>query len=360
MMPLEEKELIIKGLLATDNSDFRKVYAQLSHISEKAVYKILGAGLNNTIMEYISYVTSLPDQSNAIYFLENGVCIEDGNLTELEKNYLHNPNGEYRQELYNFYIAEMRNMNSDLVDELQKLPDLKRIEMQDVEAVEDILAVAAENSLSGPIFDEMLDEGIRDKRSYCTPLEALVWIAYDEELEGNRVLEKYNTERLVYEAWRNTSTSNNYQSERWQFKEAVERVGISPGCYAVFARINIKYEFYLTGSGGKYTIQQVYNRKKGNCVDRARTALYFLTNGGGYSTDFRNYDDEACIGFIVYFNRSLKDGTTSHGECAYKENGEVYIINGGAIKGPYKTIVEAGEAIASRFDREMSSYIFFK
>ena len=90
--------------------------------------------------------------------------------------------------------------------EFERLPDLQNKSFKNIKALDNIEEISL-NPQYRKTFDSMLKEGIEDKRKYCAPLEALLWIVYDRGLTSCEVLERYELRNLLQTAWRNTSVS---------------------------------------------------------------------------------------------------------------------------------------------------------
>ena len=128
------------------------------------------------------------------------------------------------------YAPKITQILPGLYGEIVKLPDLSKIEEKDVEAIQDILILAGDPKYK-PAFESMLNEGIKDKRKYCSPLEALTWEAYDNK-NLDDLLRQFSLEKLIKDAWTNTSESGNYESERWKnFDEVADRLNFPEGAY---------------------------------------------------------------------------------------------------------------------------------
>lgn len=94
-----------------------------------------------------------------------------------------------------------------------------------------------------PAFELILNEGLKEKRKYCTPLEALLWIAYDRKLsECNPLIsDTFTVSSLIKDAWTNTSESGNFSSKRWKdFDEVTDRLN-SPQLIAIYTKFNLLY-----------------------------------------------------------------------------------------------------------------------
>ena len=102
-----------------------------------------------------------------------------------------------------------------LYAELNKLPDLKEMGNLGKAAVNNIamLALTPEYRTT---FESMMNEGIKAMRKYCTPLQALLWINYDQPSLGNSLLQDYSLAKLIGVAWKRNATLGNFPLERWQ------------------------------------------------------------------------------------------------------------------------------------------------
>ena len=244
-------------------------------------------------------------------------------------------------------LAELNAAFPELYAELLRLPDLEEIDDKDIEAIGDIVYLALDPEHRSA-FESILDEGIEDKRKYCAPLEALLWVAYDREFDGYNPLSNYSLTELINDAWKNTTTSEEYVSERWaDFDEVVDRLN-SPDLISIYMVDNISYDYEKlralveTGTDIWQTPQQTFNRHKAICKDRARFALYnLLQNGYGYNDFEVREGDSACILFAR--PRKWKPGR-GHVVCLYVDNTIFYTIDNCGIKGPFSTVDAAADA----------------
>ena len=165
----------------------------------------------------------------------------------------------------------------ELYEELLKLPDLKEIDDRDREAVEDIASLAL-NPKYEEAFEAMLNEGIKGKRKYCSPLEALLWVAYDRELNGYYPLRPYKLGKLANDAWKNTTTSESYASERWQdFDEVVDRLN-SPMLVREWVNHRLRYDYSRVHL--VQTPEATFDLTAGVCRHAATLATECLLSGG--------------------------------------------------------------------------------
>lgn len=176
-----------------------------------------------------------------------------------------------------------------LAKELQKLPDLsntmtttKNVDVRMAEAVGSMVSVAlrADDSERYAI-SKMLNEGIPDKRKFCTPLQAWLWAAYDKK--GYNPLLDYSLDSLLYDAWLRTTTSNGFNSSRWSYEEARDRVN-SPEL------VNWFINHYLTYDSSRNEVhpqdaRKTYETRRGVCRHAAYIGTEFLTHNGYQAMD---------------------------------------------------------------------------
>ena len=253
---------------------------------------------------------------------------------------------------------DMDAMTQEISSELDRLPEIQDgISAQDLEAMEDIVALYRNGGESTrKAFDRMLDEGIADKRAYCTPLQALLWIAYDREFEyGNNPLADYDLEKLLDEAWVSSTTSDNYNSEEWQDFDAVVSRLNSPAIITKYGLDVIAYDdaLFALWQQGIYppakTVQQVFEQKKGICNEQSRFCLYCLLQNG-YAYD--NFDESGYAATALWAYQQMKP-PIGHVTCLYQDGTEDYFIIDIAqhrgIVGPFSSIEEAADATRSGY-----------
>ena len=331
--------------------------------------EFINLGLDADVLNFLTIVSTLPDQDFAEYAVINKLCIQDRKLTDLESNFLGEPE-RYSNELLTQYLIDLESIYDELADELRKLPDFEQASIKNLEATEDVLSLASNPELR-TFFEAVLSEGIKDSRKYCTSLQALVWAVYDTDLAEDmepaeheeRVKQLRNegasypdiaeelgitygqarvavgefpltsVSSLVQFAWVTSSTSQNYESDRWKdFDEVVDRLN-SPNLVATYMATNFFYKFH---SGViPHDAQAMFNKKEGDCKDYAMFASYSLLNNGFDYDDFEMKDKAACI---LKMWRGEHDG---HSVCLYKWDNEFHIINLYRIQGPFSTVEEA-------------------
>jgi predicted transglutaminase-like cysteine proteinase len=307
------------------SSDEAKALTYLSTYSGEINKDYINLGLDGDVIKYLLFTSSLKDQDFAKYAVEIKLCIQDKNLTDLEMKYLSQ-------------LSDFHKNYSELTKEITKLPDLKVIDEKDLEAIDDILFLAT-NPKNKPAFEAMLKEGIPDKRKYCTPLEALLWIAYDEEFDKDNPLAKYSLEKLITKAWRYTYISKDFTSDRWKnFDEVVDRLN-SPDLVSIYMNYNIRYKTDMELYGMKNywaSALETFKNKAGDCEDHALFATYCMVNAG----------HEAYI--LISGELRTQRLTQSHAVGLYKMNNQFwYLDNCGVKRGPFITIKDAALNICS-------------
>lgn len=185
----------------------------------------------------------------------------------------------------NFVITEsptMKKLNTvypELYGELLKLPELKENTDKNKHAVEQIARLGLSSKYK-PAFESILNEGLKNKRKYCTPLEALLWLAYDKNFDKSNPLDNFDLSSLIRNAWSYTSTSNNFLSKRWSdFDEVTDRLN-SPLIIAIYTQLNFKYNYIQGEKEGIKSVKQIFKDKEGACFDIALFATYLLQKNG--------------------------------------------------------------------------------
>lgn len=328
----------------SDFSKFSGAYNILKSVSDKALIEMLGLGIDGNVADYISFVSQLTDKDFARYALENRLCIQDRNLAESEREFLREPN-KYVQRMFDEYISTIGKTNPEQAMELIKLPDLQKIEMRDVEGLEDIID-SAQKPENKSAFESMLNEGIKDKRIYCSPLEALLWIAYDREFndiglidDNNFSFKNFSIKKLIEEGWSYTRESNGpnwdrskkidlgadvtkletliwriYNAEPYTYKlgrwKTLDEVGdrvSSPTLLIEYLNNNFKSSYSLARF--PVNVKDAF-KSGGACVQYATLATYCLEKNG-----YESY------GLVIYFDKILM-GADSHIICIYKDKNE--------------------------------------
>ena len=148
-----------------------------------------------------------------------------------------------------------------------------------------------------------LHVGILNKRSYCAPLQALLWLL---EKENDVNVLNYTLTQLLDRAWVFTELN------RWQDYEVVTDRLNAPELVNYYQRIRFVYKSKrATGRGGHGEPKKIFGTNSGNCDDTAAFAAYCLKKAG-YDTTVKNVHP-----------------TDWHTVCVFKYNRNKFIIDNG-------------------------------
>jgi len=238
-------------------------------------------------------------------------------------------------------LEQVKTSYPELYQELLKLPELAEIDEKDNDAVREIAYLALRPEYKAA-FESILNEGIKNKRKYCTPLQALLWIAYDGDIDADYILLNYSLTKLVPNAWKNTNASENYDSNRWSnFEEVVDRLN-SPYLVATYMHDNFSYFYRATFRPPEL----IFRDKGGACSNWARFSTYCLLKNGYEYDDFEVHkDNAACILAAYkgdYFGAvAIGQAIQGHVVTMYIKDGLFYTLNMGRIVGPFRGEVDA-------------------
>ncbi len=223
--------------------------------------------------------------------------------------------------------------------ELERLPEIRDgVSEEDLEALSDICSLYVTSPESRETFELMIETGIKISRKYCTPLQALLWLAYDNEFDKHNPLKDYSIEKLLNDAWKNTAISENYRSNKWQdFNEVVDRLN-SPKLVEIYLQDNFTYSYTRGEPEGVKSAEQIFNDKKGACYDHALFAGYCLKKNG--------YDEVS--GLCVRYERIHMGYFHGHIVLVFQDTKDslYYTVDnwgGSKVHGPFESIDEAAE-----------------
>jgi hypothetical protein len=286
-----------------------------------------------------------------LWAMQNEFTFEDGEITDLELAILKNPySQDYIQQLFDQYMSDINKINPELATELSRLDDLKNIQIDStkkLKALEHVL-VLADNPKYKSAFKSMLNEGIKDKRKICTPIEGLFDIT--EYSANYNPFDNYSLENLIHDFWI-------YRGDIWEdFDKATDRLN-SIDIIAMYARDKIWHQAYV---GQKKTPKEVFNSKYGNCIDQSRWEAYcMIKNGATYSTS-SNESDSYCI-LLVHWEMPIAE-YSGHAVFLYKKDKLFYFIDDGTIDfykriyGPFNTLEDVIKAISSGMGVGIAGY----
>ena len=241
---------------------------------------------------------------------------------------------ENRKKAYDLFI-KLYQENPELAEELGKIPDFadNNISDKDLEALVNITNYYFEskNPKIEEAVEQMLDVGIKGKRTYCSPLEALKWVA--EKYKFKKGSESYVNDPLSYynrlsyfldDAW------DFSEKERWSdFKKVTDRLN-SPELVSIYTDKQIS-SVPDDSRNINQTALQTFKRKAGDCEDHAMFQAYMLKK-----------NDYWAYVLDVQRGRKSQREAYGHAECLYKDNGLFYTLgNRGYQRGPFNEIIDA-------------------
>jgi len=281
-------------------------------------------------------------------------------------------------------LAEIAEQNNLLALELVKLPEVKNnISKREVESLKNILALYEIDPLAfNKAFEQMYKEGIPEARKFCTPLQALFWLAGKGQFskQDNPLLD-YDLESFLNKAWgihgivlpeehvkkilaghvyvedirdmksvlstlstdssifRNSSFQNEIR-EKWSDLEDITDRLNSPRLVFKYIKPNFYYPNSIRGTSPT-SVKQTFKSKIGTCGSQALFVHYCLEKAG-YDCVVVRY--ECTVGFCgpKRERMSYTNPTPYHWTAAFKEGGAIYELDGGRhyMGGPYKAYSE--------------------
>lgn len=229
-------------------------------------------------------------------------------------------------------LEQLNTLYPELYQELLRLPELNQMGDKENKAIEKIGRLALDSKYKAA-FESILNEGIKEKRKYCTPLQALLWIAYDRKIDADNLLQSYSLSRLMNDAWRNTTTSKNYTSVRWaDFSEVVDRLN-SPSLVNLWVFDNLKFDMGRLKNVGDPTT--TFRLKVGVCRHYAMFATECLLRGGYQVKDLT----------VTW------GGNEGHTVSVMDKDNKLWIVMDSTmttIQGPYDTYDEIANSLIAR------------
>ena len=297
-------------------------------------------------------------------------------------------------------LAEISSKNELLAIELGKLPEIQDgVSMKEKCALEDIInSYNKHRDTFDKVFGEMYKVGIAKVRKYCSPLQALFWLSYENQTQDiKKLLENYSLPQLLNVAWKfekeNVITSEqvlsvineikdeelkkeyldrlkrdgqsqvekyiffDYKKEpswftrkgrkiinemrnlplpKWaDFDEVTDRLN-APELLDYYIDHNLHYHRTYLGIS-PYLPKTTFSRKWGDCDDLAAFGMYVLKKGG-YKV----------FGRVVFYGVD-KEHT---GAGIKLEDGSYFLVidftrNGNDMSGPYDDISEVDDKLSN-------------
>lgn len=136
------------------------------------------------------------------------------------------PNDPYTGNTYPAVLNELAQTNPLLVNELGKLPELQDgVSESEMSALSDIVELYKSDPANFVnVFNEMYKVGLPEYRKYCSPLQALYWLAEDNEINiSDNLLSDYSLRKLLKKAWNTGPFAQRLLSDT-QIREVIDGI----------------------------------------------------------------------------------------------------------------------------------------
>ena len=258
-------------------------------------------------------------------------------------------------------LGELSLINPKIAKELGKLPDLHDgISSGEINAIEKLIELY--NFVPADFeefFARMENIGNPEVRKYLAPLEALLWLSQEDEIETLRKRLTYDTIGTLYGAQILLGNAWNFLDQaKWGDPHKVMDRLNSPELFEYWFAHNFKYDwskFWITAPRAyPQSAETSIKIKKGICFDAAYLAYVCLKRAG--------YD---VTGLNVYFVGRAPSRAIMHSVCILKkeEFNEIKFYKlgdtntPGRIVGPYDSIQKVAEDIASMHGVHLKRYV---
>ena len=276
--------------------------------------------------------------------------------------YWRDPSSENGRKVFDAFRSELAGAGEpygELAEELGKLPDLKQslFDEKMVKAGENIacdaLLYGDQKEKTETMIRNILNEGIKGKRKYCSPLQAWLWYAKDEvsDEQSNPLLRFASVPGFIQHSWRNSSVSGNYTSDRWQdFDEVVGRLN-TINLIDVYMKDNIHFKEAPPLTQVVPTALEAFTNKGGDCKYNSVFGTYCVLNSGGESYilgAFPHMDKSDGGHAVTSYNLHLSKDPITQSVSIIPNPGIMLFDNIKSrrrIKGPYKSIDEAANFV---------------
>lgn len=136
------------------------------------------------------------------------------------------PNLPYASNQYPSVLTELAQKNPLIVQELGKLPELQDgVTEKELTALKRIIELYRNDPANFEnVFNEMYNVGLPEHRKYCSPLQALYWLAEDNEIKSsNNLLSDYSLRKLLKDAWNTDPLARRILSDE-QIREVIDGI----------------------------------------------------------------------------------------------------------------------------------------
>lgn len=177
--------------------------------------------------------------------------------------------------------SELTSKNPLLAQELAKIPEIQDgISNADATALSRMCLFHNQNEQDfNSAFERMYDVGCPGVRKFCTPLQALYWMALDDKLEQVDI-SKYTLVGLLNEAWYKSGFEYD-GTGRWDdYSDVTERLN-SPELVDYYESRNFAYKKIKLRSLDEYkNPYHIFRGKQGECWLYTAFSVYCLRKAG--------------------------------------------------------------------------------
>lgn len=372
----------------------------ISKMTNKAIrYILTGTLLLPIELSIISCSTTSVSTVHQEDIISKNQYIQEKDANAIVSDYRSNPDEKHQKIvpalLSLFKMDEQQSSYSDIAIQINELPEMRDgVSSSEIRALEDLLSIYRQTPNEFEATFKRMDQiGIRGKRKFNTPLQALFWLAEDGKLNKD-IIQNYNLRELLNKAWTNENAwktmftkedkekiisgiedkniRQNYETYFRTFNEAAVKrilhdVEYNPSIFSGAARkvimnakksgprwndfstvkdrlnapelvnlyIKLNYSYRFEHGMCCQAPKTTFTEKSGCCVCLALLGKRFLDNAG-YKT----------------FIRHLKGSRCQHGVLVTVFKGEYYIVvdftksGNNAMSGPFKNISEVDNEIS--------------
>lgn len=224
------------------------------------------------------------------------------------------PNSPYDGPYPDFFNA-LASGNPVLAEEIGRLPEIRDgLSDSETRALKELADMyQSDPEAFNRSFEQMNRVGLPQVRKYCSPLQAVFWLAMDGRLQDNRktILEKYFLAGLLLLSW-------NTYDDRWQdFDTVMDRLN-SPDLIDYYLRNTVTYKYERGHGDSMREAYVVFKNRYGHCAQITAFAVYTLRRAG-YKASRLTIDHPAYT--------SPKGNP--HRVCLFEVNGKQFVMDNG-------------------------------
>lgn len=225
-------------------------------------------------------------------------------------------------------FEDVKQNNPLLATEFGKLPEIQDgiSEIEQV-AMNQIIDLYSRDPLTfNKAFKQMYKVGLPEVRKYCTPLQALLWLAQDGKLgPTNNPIQNYTLKSLLDVAWDDLYSWTD--TARWNdFHTVVYRLN-SPELLDYYERRVISYKYEPGYGEDPGEAWRVFKNKYGHCAQITAFTVYILQKAG-----YKAYRH------LINHPALMSPKGNLHRVCLFIVNGKKYIMDNGRGHRPYGII----------------------